>query len=330
MNILVTGGTGFVGEHFIPLLLKDGHYVRLLVRNIEKGKELFGDSCEYFKGDITDSKSLIGACNSIDIVFHMAGKAGNELPSEENFEAFRRVNVSGTRNIVEECKKHGVKRFVYVSSIAAMGIVKQCPITEKSKCDPYLPYQVSRHEAEQYLLSQYRDTGFPIIIIRPTKIYGIGEHVPSYLTLVNLCKKGIWFKVGKGKNYTSNVYITDLAFGLAQCVDNGRLGEIYILTSDDSIEFSRVGQIISRKIGRKIHTIPMPTALMVSCAGFVEWVMTKLHKRPIVTKRNIEATVNDRVYSIDKAQSELGYSPKVKMADGIERVIGWYIEKGIA
>lgn len=84
MNILVTGGTGFIGEYFIPQLLEKNHSVRLLVRNIEKARRLFGDSCEYFLADINDKKSLKGCCDGIDIVYHMVAKVGNQLPTEKN------------------------------------------------------------------------------------------------------------------------------------------------------------------------------------------------------------------------------------------------------
>ena len=155
MNILITGGTGFIGEHFVPELLKDNHSIRLLVRNIDKAKKLFGDKCEYFVADINDKEALKGCCDNIDVVYHMVAKVGNELPTEETLRQFREVNVEGTRNIVEEAKKANVKRFIFVSSIAAMGIVHEDVITEKSKCTPYLPYQISKYEAENMLIEEY-------------------------------------------------------------------------------------------------------------------------------------------------------------------------------
>ena len=105
MAVLVTGGTGYIGEHFVPELINRGHSVTLLVRNLEKGKNLFGEKCKYCIGDVTDKASLEGCCQNIDIVFHMVAKVGNQLPSKEEFEAFRKVNVEGTRNIIEEAEK---------------------------------------------------------------------------------------------------------------------------------------------------------------------------------------------------------------------------------
>lgn len=327
MNILVTGGTGFIGEHFIPELLKKGHNVRLLVRNIEKAQKLFRETCEYFVGDVTIRDSLKGCCKGIDIIFHMVAKVGNQLPSDDSFAAFRLVNVEGTKNLIEEAQAEGISKFVYVSSIAAMGIVKETPINEMSKCNPYLPYQVSKYEAERLILDEYNRNNFPGIIVRPTKVYGVGEHEFSYLTLAKLCKKGVFPKVGMGHNYTSNIYVTDLVQALVNLIDNGVLGETYILTSNGSIDFLKSGKLIAETIGRKIIIIPIPAFLMLCAAMLEESIFNLFHRKPIVTKKNIEATITDRIYDISKAKNEIGYDPQVSLEDGIKRTVSWYIKE---
>lgn len=324
MNVLVTGGTGFIGRYFIPQLLEQGHKVRLLVRNLNKAKGLFKDTCEYFIGDVTDRVSLVGCCDGIDIVYHMVAKVGNQLPSTENLSMFRAINVEGTKNIVDESKKTGVSRFIFVSSIAAMGIVKTTPITEESQCMPYLPYQVTKYEAEQLLNDYHKEDGFPCIIVRPTKVYGAGEHEYSYLTLAKLCKKGIFPKVGSGNNYISNIYVTDLVQALIKLVDNGVEGETYILTSDGSINFTEIGKIIARVIGKKIIIIPVPAGIMLCLATVEEAVFNAIKKKPIVTKRNIESNIADRVYDISKAKEQLNYLPEVSMEQGIVKTVKWY------
>ena len=328
MHIVVTGGTGYIGEHFVPELIRHGHTVRLVVRNLEKAQKLFGDSCEYWVGDVTDIKSLNGCCEKADIVYHMVAKVGNQLPSAEEFKAFREVNVEGTRNILQVAKSARVSRFIYVSSIAAMGIVQESPINEKSKCAPYLPYQVTKYEAEQYINEQIMD-GFPAIIVRPTKVYGVGEHEYSYLKLAKMCKKGLFLKVGHGKNYTSNIYITDFVQALLLLLDRGFIGETYILSSDDSIGFTEAGKVIAEAIGKKVHIVPVPAGVMVAGASLEEKVFLRLGKKPIVTRKNVEATITDRVYDLSKAKREIGFKPQVYMQEGIRKVVGWYLEKGL-
>ena len=137
MNILVTGASGFIGTYFIPLLIENKHNVTLLVRDIGKAKEKFQDRVKYIVGDVTKKETLIDCCKDIDIVYHLVAKVGNELPNKKNNEEFDYINIQGTKNIVAEAKKYNVKKFIYVSSIAAMGIVKKCPINEESKASPY-------------------------------------------------------------------------------------------------------------------------------------------------------------------------------------------------
>lgn len=329
MNILITGGTGFIGEHFVPELLKDNHSIRLLVRNIDKAKKLFGDKCEYFVADINDKEALKGCCDNIDVVYHMVAKVGNELPTEETLKQFRQVNVEGTRNITEEAKKANVKRFIFVSSIAAMGIVHEDVITEKSKCTPYLPYQISKYEAENMLIEEYKKNNFPVVIIRPTKVYGVGENEYSYLTLAKLCKKHIFPRVGTGKNYTSNVYVTDLVQALVNIVDKGVFGEVYNITSEESIAFEDSAKIIAKELGVKVYFMFVPKSLMIFSANILEKTFNKLGKKPPVTKKNVEATVTNRVYDITKANKDLGYYPKMKMEDGIKAVVRWYKDTGL-
>lgn len=326
MNILVTGGTGFIGSYFVPLLVKEGHNVRLLVRDIEKAKKIFGETCEYHCGDVTDKVSLNGCCDGIEIVFHLVAKSGNDLPNEKNFKEYRRVNVEGTKNIISECKN--IKRFIYISSTAAMGIVRDNPISEKSVCDPYLPYQVTKYEVEELIREKCKN-GFPGIIVRPTKVYGINEPSYSYITLANLVKKHLFVKIGKGHNYTSNIYVSDFAQALVKLVDRGNLGETYIVTSEESIDFIEAGKIIADVLGEKLRVICLPAKLMVFLATIEEYFFIFIGRKPIVTRRNIEMTIQDRVYDISKAKNEIGFVPEVSMSEGIKRVIEWYKAKGL-
>lgn len=326
MKILVTGGTGFIGGYFVPMLLEKGYQVKLLVRNEEKAKRQFGEKCEYHIGDVTDRDSLKGCCEGIDVVFHLVAKSGNERPSKENFDIFRKINVGGTENLIGECGK--LKKFIYVSSTAAMGLVRDNPITEKSKCNPYLPYQVTKFEVEE-LIRKKCEEGFPGIIVRPTKVYGINEPNYSYLTLAKLVKKGVFFKIGNGHNYTSNVYVSDFAKSLVKLVDGGIVGETYIVTAEDSIDFIEAGRIIAEELGVKLSVIKVPAWFMVFAATVEERLLTMLGKTPIVTKRNIQMTIQDRVYDISKARKEIGYNPEMTMERGIRTIIRWYKEKGL-
>lgn len=329
MNILVTGASGFIGTNFIPKLIENNHNVTLLVRNIEKAKRKFQDKVNYIVGDVTKKETLIDCCKDIDIVYHLVAKVGNQLPNKKNNEEFDYINVQGTKNIVSEAKKYNVKKFIYVSSIAAIGIVKKCPINEKSKASPYLPYQTSKYKTEKYLLSEYEQCEFPVIILRPTKVYGIGANENVYLTQIKLCKKGINLLVGMGENYISNIHIKDFCKALLNCIEYGKTGEIYILSGPDSISGKDVGKIIENRINTKVHNVRVPKYLMMSLAFLEERLLLFLNKKPIVTLKNIEATSYDRIYDLEKAKKELNYDPTISMKKGMTEMIDYYMENKI-
>jgi Nucleoside-diphosphate-sugar epimerases len=324
MNILVTGGTGFVGINLIPVLLKEGHKVRIFCRNREKAIKLFGNKCELFIGDITNEYSLKGCCDRIDVVIHMVAKVGNELPDENVLEEFRKVNVYGLKSIIKEAKSANIKRFIYISSIAAMGIVHESIISEKSKCNPYLPYQITKKEGEDVVLNEYKKNGFPGIVIRTTKVYGYGEREFTYLLLAKLCKRGLFPKVGNNKKLTSNIYITDLINGLLQSLTHGKFGEVYIITSKESIGFDDSARIIAKELNKKIYFIYIMPWFMILLASLIEHMCIILHKKPLVTKKNVEATLTDRIYNISKSESDLDFHPQISMENGIKKIIQYY------
>ena len=110
MKILITGATGFIGMKLVDILQTKGHEIFALCRNLEKAKAKLPDNCHVIIGDITDKKSLTGCCDGIDMVYQLVGLSGNELPSDYQFKRFRKVNVEGLRNIVEEAQRAKVKR----------------------------------------------------------------------------------------------------------------------------------------------------------------------------------------------------------------------------
>ena len=112
-------------------------------------------------------------------------------------------------------------------------------------------------------------------------------------------------------------------------MDNGKIGETYILTSAKSIGFTETGKVIARVLGKRIWIIPIPAKFMIFAASVEEKVFLKLGKRPIVTRKNIEATVTDRVYDIGKARKEIGYNPSMGMVHGIKRTVSWYKKEGL-
>lgn len=328
MNILITGGSGFVGRKLIPILVNEGHSVSVLCRNKEKASKLLMPQCRIIVGDITDANSIKGCCDGIDMVYQLVGLSGNELPSNYQFERFRRVNVEGLRNIVDEAKRAGVKRFIQVSSIAAMGIVKQMPISGNSICDPYLPYQVSKREGELLVMKEVKENGFPAIIVRPAKVYGVGGE-DSYQSIIKMCKTGFFPKVGIKDTMVSHCYIDDLITTLSLLTEKGKIGETYICATEKSIGFYESVRLVSKAMNKHVTLIPIPRFLMAAAAYCIERVFGFFGKKPPVTYRNVIAATTDRIYDFTANKRDIGFVSSVTMEEGIKRCVEYNKAKGL-
>lgn len=327
MNILVTGGTGFMGTYLVPVLLSQGHKVRLLVRNKEKAHRLFGCECELVNGCIEDKNSLEGICDGIEIVYHMAALMGHDSPSRQAFEKFRRVNVEGVQNIIYESKKSSVKKFIYISSTAAVGLQKTVKINEETECRPYTPYQVTKREAELLILQEAELNQFPAVIVRPSMVYGPGFK-GDFLTIARVCRTGFFPKIGRGKNLSPALYIEDLAEALTRFIDNGKTGEIYLLSSNQSYSLEDTVNIIAKALSKHVHYIYVPKFMALMGAGFLEKACKLFGKKTPVTKRNIESISQDRIIDISKLCRELNFVPQITLSEGLPRTIEYFKECG--
>lgn len=326
MEILVTGGTGGIGKKLIPALISSGHRISVLCRNRQKALEILPVGCRIIIGDVTDKNSILGCCEGVDIVYHLIGISGNDRPSASAFEKYKRINVDGTRNIVEEAQKSGVKRFIYISSIAAMGLVKTMPISENSECNPYLPYHVSKYEAEQVILKEFAEKDFPGIIIRPAQVYGVGgEYV--YQNMIRLIKTGFFPKIGKKDALVSHCYIDDLITMLTLAVNKGNVGHVYICTTEQSIGFYESINLIAKLMNRKVIMLPIPKCIMLFIVSLIEKLFCIIGKIPPVTRSNIIAVTTDRVYDLSINKRDFGFIGNVTMKDGIERCVNYNKEQ---
>lgn len=327
MNILVTGGTGFMGMYLIPRLLEEGHKVRLLVRDADKTRKLFGDACEIIVGDIENAETLVDCCEDIDFVYHMAARMGHDSPSPEALEKFRKTNVEGLRNIVNEAKRSKVKKFIHISSTAAMGLQKITYIDENTECKPYTPYQVTKREGELFILDEVKNNHFPGVIVRPSMVYGPGFK-GDFLTLTKVCKTGFFPKIGTGDNLSPALYITDLVDALLRFIDKGKIGEIYLLSSRESYSLRETAEIISNAINKKIRFVYVPRCLAILGASILENFCKMVKKKPLVTKRNIESVSTDRIVNISKISKELDFEPRISLKEGLPKAIQYFKEQG--
>src|SRR3989344_4193740 len=235
-TILVTGANGYVGKHLIPQLRKNNCSVRCLVRKKNDSYSYLRDhGCDVVYGDLRDKLSLYSISADIDIVIHLAAVTKSGDPS------VREVNVTGTENLVDACKKNKIKRIVFLSSTAAAKVLDS--------------YGKSKKLAEEVISK----SNIPYTILRPSIIYS--EDSPMIKGIVKINKKIPFFTpiVGNGRYTINPVYINDVIFAIINVLNHkDTIGKTYTIVGPKNITFDNFIEIIHSNLGIKRKKIHIP------------------------------------------------------------------------
>ena len=315
-----------MGPHLIGKLVSLGNSCRCLVRKTSKVGPLEELEVELVEGDITEPDSLQGVADGMDGLFHLAtlGHMSNFRVTEAMFET---VNVQGTINILNECLRAGVGKMVHCSTVAAMGICSDVPATEQSKCTPHHPYGRSKRRAEEEVLRKVTEEGLPATIIRFSMVYGPGDW-RDILKLTRMAKKSLFPKIGSRPKLTPLIHVDDAVQGLLLAMEKGGVGEIYLITNRQSEPFDRMIRIIQKALGVPGIPIYLPAWMALTSVSLTEKLFKLVGKAPPISRKNIESTLADRVFSIEKAEKELGFDPQVDPEIGLRNTIQWYKNQG--
>jgi len=329
MNILITGATGFVGRHLTRELCTRGYHCRCLVRNIDKAKELFKEykDIEFVIGDVTKPDSLKNISDNIQVVYHLAARGHVTATSAKAYEEFREINVRGTENLIKHCSASKMKKFFHFSSTAAMGLIKGVIVDETIMPQPSTPYQKSKLESEKIVEKYIEEINFPGVIYRPCMIYGV-EGFGEFYKFTKLIKKGLMPKIGFKKKLTPLINVKDVVQACIKGMANARIKEVYFICDSASYPFDEICRLIAHALRTKRPFIYIPEFLAICGATILENTARITNTPPIVTTRNIQSTIADRIFSIDKARKDFDYTPGEELKDGIKETIEWYRNNG--
>ena len=254
MRVLVTGGTGVIGEGLLPALVGAGHTVRLLSRGAEEDAKRWPAAVEPFAADVTDVSSLRGAAEDCGAVVHVTGIVDESPPAL----TFERVNVAGTRHVLAEAARAGLKRFIYVSSLGA----------ERGRSR----YHRSKFKAEELV----RASSFDWLILRPGNVYGPGDEVIS--TLLKLVRSLPAVPVIDGGDQPFQpVWHEDLGRAILRALETPALkGETLELAGEETTTTSDIIERLSAITGRGVARVPVPSFLASLGVRLAE--STKLEK----------------------------------------------------
>lgn len=315
MKALVTGATGFIGSHLVDELIKRGYQVTCLVRTTSSLKWIEGLDVELAYGDCGDEGSLASISGEFDYVFHLAG-----LTKAKREEDFLCANARGTENLLKTLvtRTRGVRRFVYLSSLAAVGPSPDgIALDETAPPRPVSGYGRSKLEGEIITL-RYQDK-IPVTIIRPPAVYGPRDK--DFYLFFKMVKRG--FYPYWGKCYYSLLYVDDLIRGLLQAAKQGGAADgVYFLTDGQIYSNDDIVNEISQALNSRAVRVPVPRTLLPVIAGLGARLGNGLSI--INADKMREARHAHWVCDSRRAASELGYVPKVMIKEGIKWTADWY------
>jgi nucleoside-diphosphate-sugar epimerase len=319
--VLVTGASGFVGQHLVKTLATRGYHVRILARRTSDLSPLEGITYERFEGDITDPLSLIAPASGVDYVYHVGG-----LIKARSDEEFIATNGDGTKNLCAVAKTHAprLKRFLYVSSLSACGPGKDDrPIDEMSPPHPITPYGASKRLGEKWV----QQFDFLWTIVRPPAVYGPGDR--GMFEIFRVLAKHIRPMLG-GDGQASVAFIDNLVDGIILAAERPEgVQQIFFLTDAQPCWRSELVRMIQSSLDTWAVPVRFPAWSVRLAARLTESFSVGFGKVPIFdTHKADELLAKNWVCNIDKARTLLGYEPAVTTAEGIRRTGQWYRQAG--
>ncbi|GAA6615905.1 NAD-dependent epimerase/dehydratase family protein [Scytonema sp. NUACC26] len=306
MKALVTGANGFTGSHLIKALQNRGNTVVGLVRKSSNLTRLENLNVKLVYGDITDRDALRAVMVDIDIVFHTAAYVELGIVNEAEME---RVNVEGTRAVIEVARETGVSKLVYCSTIGLFGDTQGQAVNETfQRTQKYFSsaYDRTKYQAQQ-LVDRAVEAGFHAVSVLPSGIFGTDDpHFGPVLDLFSKGKLKVW---AGGDRITGIVHVDDLAEAMILAAEKGKPGDYYIISAGD-LTLREMFAIVSQETG-----IPAPREVpkpLVRLAGNLLDPIGRLLKwQPPISRERVHY-IYDRCVRVDatKARNELGWNPR--------------------
>lgn len=320
---LITGGTGFVGSHIARELVDKGHEVRILHRASSKLTALEGISFESAIGDITDDQSLREACEGVDWVFHVAAVADYWRADQS---VMLNANVEGTRRILHAAKHSGVKRIIFTSSAAALGLFDERPSTED---DPFnmrphhFPYGHSKWLAEQ-VVKDAVESGQDVVTLNPVVIMGPGDlNMISGDFVIQVKRFGRFTPVTAGGIAVTDV--RDVARWHVEALEKGVTGERYILGTAN-YDYQTWFGMIADVVGSPRPMVRTPRFVANLTADVID-MLRKFNIPTVIDASQARNGARKIYFNYDKAW--LAFSPpQIDMLQSLRDTYQWYVEHG--
>ena len=324
-RVLVTGATGFLGYRLAAALARCGADVVALVRDKTRVAADLERQATILQGDVRDPQSVRAAMQDVSLVFHCAAITTNRAPWRDHEE----TNITGTRTVLTEAKRAGVKRVVYVSSVVVYGLdpaQNGRPFDEStpyaSEPDRWAYYLRSKLEADRLALTFGQESGLPVTVVRPGILYGPGaarQPGRGLLQAGRFCAL-----VGAGRNHLPYAYVDNVVDCLLlAAISEQAVGQAYNVFDEPQVTVREFVERCGRGAAGKPIVLPVPAVLLALLARVQERKSARVGAElpPKLSRYVVESVSRDVRYDSSKAREQLGWRESVPLDQAIESTL---------
>jgi nucleoside-diphosphate-sugar epimerase len=314
-----------LGSSLVAALIQQQQSVRILARNAQHARQLFGDAVTVVPGDITDVEPVQQVVDGVSVIYHLAGRLYHPATPAE---LYMQTHVEGTRTLLSACQgQKQLRRLVYVSTTGVFGVTGEKPVAEDAPFAPTNAYEATKLKGELLTLKAYQENHLPITIVRPGLVYGPGDlHL---LGLYASIQKGLFRVLAGGKASLHPVYIDDLTAALLLCAERPHaLGRSYNIAGEHPVTVRALATAIAHALDRTLPAGNIPLWVANFASDIFALLPGSQGERAPLTRSRVAFLTHSRIYDISRAKAELNYKPLVGLEEGIKRTVEWYCIHG--
>lgn len=311
MKIFITGGTGFIGRYTTELLSNTNHQIKLLIRKTSNTSIINLPNTTLVEGDLTNKMSLLEGMNGCDSVINIAG---HYTFWETDKRIYSKINIEGTRNVLESVLETGVKKVVHISTAVVFGKPGVQPFNEKSTPGlvKFSEYSRTKNEGDCIAWDLYEKRGLPLVVIYPVCVLGAGDTKASGRYIHDLINRKLPVSVMKNRIF-SFVYVKDVAQAIANALEKeNNIGEKYLI-GKYRYKWREINKMVSEISGVSLPKISLPNSVTMMNAFLLTGLANLIKKPPLWGMAIDQMKVMKAGLNVDgsKAEKELGikYTP---------------------